>query len=88
MLIFKNFKFNFSLKLYRLSQCRIFVVDDDNVTKLSQLTPYELNLQRKRNIMVRKIKNIRTLIWPTSYLDMIGQNQMSQTFLILAILVC
>jgi len=51
---FRNFKFYFSLKLYRLSQCRIFVVDDDNVTKLSQLTPYELNLQRKRNIMVRK----------------------------------
>ena len=60
---FKKIKFYFSLKLYRLSQCRIFVVDDDNVTKLSQLTPYELNLQRKRNIMVRKfsnfLKNIR-----------------------------
>ena len=44
--------FNFSLKLYRLSQCRVFVVDDDQVIKLSQLTPYELNLRKRRNIMV------------------------------------
>ncbi|CAG5090745.1 Oidioi.mRNA.OKI2018_I69.PAR.g12708.t1.cds [Oikopleura dioica] len=49
-LIFK--RENENLLLYRLSKCRIFIVDDGEVLKLSQLEVLALDLKKKRNIQV------------------------------------
>lgn len=49
-LIFK--RDNENLLLYRLSKCRIFVVDDTEIIKLSQLDVFAVDLKRKRNIQV------------------------------------
>ena len=39
--------------LYRLSKCRVFVVDDGETHKLGQLSVFEINLKKRRNIQVR-----------------------------------
>ncbi|CBY19049.1 unnamed protein product [Oikopleura dioica] len=49
-LIFK--RDNENLLLYRLSKCRIFIVDEGEVIKLSQLDVLALDLKKKRNIQV------------------------------------
>lgn len=43
---------NDDLVLYRLSKCRVFVVDDGNTHKLGQLDVFELNLKKRRQIQV------------------------------------
>lgn len=43
---------NDDLVLYRLSKCRVFVVDDGEMFKLGQLAVFEINLKKRRNIQV------------------------------------